>query len=304
MRAKTEQEIMKNWSNSNTPLVSVCCITYNHKNYIEDAIEGFLIQETDFPFEIIIHDDASTDSTNKIITQYAQKYKNIIRLILQEENQYSKGRRIVPIAIKQSRAKYIALCEGDDNWVDPHKLQKQVTFLEQNPDYVITYHNSQPFDETGDLYINYGGALRDLELNELQRCTPIFTLTTCFRNVITVFPPEMAVAKFGDLFLWSLLGHYGKGKYLGKITPARYRVHDNSMFSIKSRKEKIKMQLMTDASLFAYYSRISNNELANYFKIKTFKSCLRLVGIYGLISIGYDFLMEKIIHCCFRWEKK
>ncbi|KKM89397.1 hypothetical protein LCGC14_1249130, partial [marine sediment metagenome] len=237
--------------------------TYNHENYIEDAVEGFLNQETDFPFEIIIHDDASTDSTKNIITQYARKYKNIIRLILQEENQYSKGRRIAPIAIKQSRAKYIALCDGDDYWVDPHKLQKQVTFLEENPDYVLTYHNSQPFDETGDLNINFGGALRDLESTELQRRTPIFTLTTCFRNVITAFPPEMAIAKIGDLFLWSLLGQYGKGKYLGDITPARYRVHDNSMLSKKNREEKIKMHLMTNASLFAYYSRISNNELAN-----------------------------------------
>ncbi|HEA66428.1 MAG TPA: glycosyltransferase [Desulfobacterales bacterium] len=304
MRAKTEQEIMKNWSNSNTPLVSVCCITYNHENYIEDAVEGFLNQETDFPFEIIIHDDASTDSTKNIITQYARKYKNIIRLILQEENQYSKGRRIAPIAIKQSRAKYIALCDGDDYWVDPHKLQKQVTFLEENPDYVLTYHNSQPFDETGDLNINFGGALRDLESTELQRRTPIFTLTTCFRNVITAFPPEMAIAKIGDLFLWSLLGQYGKGKYLGDITPARYRVHDNSMLSKKNREEKIKMHLMTNASLFAYYSRISNNELANYFKIKTFKSCLSLFGIYGLISTLYNSLMETIIHYCFRWGKK
>ena len=304
MRSKTEQEIMENWGNSNTPLVSVCCFAYNHENYIKDAIRGFLIQETDFSFEIIIHDDASTDKTKKIIRKYEKSYSKIIRPIYQKENQYSKGKRIAPIVIKQSRGKYIALCDGDDYWVDPYKLQKQATFLEKNSDYVITYHDSQPFDETGDLNINFGGAFKDLGSNELKRSTPMFTLTTCFRNVITDFPPEMAVAKIGDLFLWSLLGHYGKGKYLGDIKPARYRVHNKSILSTKNRKEASKMLLMTNIALFAYYSRISNNEMADFFKIKTFKSFLDFFGVYGLISNGSDLLMKKIIHYCARLVKK
>jgi len=111
-------------------------------------------------------------------------------------------------------------------------------------------------------------------------------------------------ARFGDLITWSLLGAHGRGKYLSDIEPAAYRVHDGGIFSKKTIKQKYEMSIITKAALFAYYSRISNNELANYFKIKTFKSCLRLVGIYGLISIGYNFIMEKIIHYCFRWVKK
>ena len=84
---RTEQEILQSWKiNYTKPVVSVCCITFNHENYIEDAIEGFLIQETDFPFEIIIHDDASSDSTARIIEDYATRYPNIIRVILQTEN--------------------------------------------------------------------------------------------------------------------------------------------------------------------------------------------------------------------------
>ena len=293
---RNQEEIMGGWGGGASPLVSICCITYNHVSYIMEAIDSFLMQETTFPFEILIHDDASTDGTTDIIIDYANKYPKIIRTIIQTENQYSKGGLINPrFVFPKARGKYIALCEGDDYWTDKTKLQKQVNFLENNPDYVITYTDSQPFDENGKLKINFGGATRDLSADELQKSTPIYTLTTCFRNIIKEIPQDLMSARFGDLIIWSLLGAHGRGKYLSDIEPAAYRVHDGGIFSKKTIKRKYEMAVITKAALFAYYSRISNNELANYFKIKTFKSCLRLVGIYGLISIGYNFLMEKII---------
>jgi glycosyltransferase involved in cell wall biosynthesis len=302
---RNQEEIMGDWGGGASPLVSICCITYNHVSYIMEAIDSFLMQETTFPFEILIHDDASTDGTTDIIIDYANKYPDIIRTIIQTENQYSKGGLIYPrFVFPKARGKYIALCEGDDYWTDKTKLQKQVNFLENNPDYVITYTDSQPFDESGKLKINFGGATRDLSADELQKSTPIYTLTTCFRNIIKEIPQDLMSARFGDCIIWSLLGAHGRGKYLSDIEPAAYRVHDGGIFSKKTIKRKYEMAVITKAALFAYYSRISNNELANYFKIKTFKLCLRLIGIYGLILIGYDFLMEKIIHCCFRWEKK
>lgn len=123
------------------PLVSICCITYNHEKYIRDAIEGFLIQKTSFPIEIIIHDDASTDNTPNIIKEYTNNYPNLFVTVLQTENQWSKGggsilaRFVFPLA----RGKYISLCEGDDYWTDPMKLQKQVVFLEHNKDHGLVY---------------------------------------------------------------------------------------------------------------------------------------------------------------------
>lgn len=122
------------------PLVSICCITYNHENYISDAIESFFMQKTDFPFEIIIHDDASTDATADIIRKYERKYPDIIKPIYQTENQYSKGGKVTFFTFKAARGKYIALCEGDDYWIDPLKLQKQITEMEKHPECYISFH--------------------------------------------------------------------------------------------------------------------------------------------------------------------
>ena len=137
---RTEKEIMQAWNPADKPLVSVACITYNHEKYIEDAIEGFLIQETDFPFEILIHDDASTDNTTNIVREYAEKYPNIIKPIFQTENQYSKGKRIFPIVTPLCAGDYIAMCEGDDYWTDPKKLEIQVGAMGIHPDCYISFH--------------------------------------------------------------------------------------------------------------------------------------------------------------------
>jgi glycosyltransferase involved in cell wall biosynthesis len=122
------------------PLVSICCITYNHKCYIRDAIEGFLMQETDFPFEIIIHDDASIDATADIIREYERNYPDIIKPIYQIVNQYSKGENPILFTFKAARGKYIAICEGDDYWIDPLKLQKQITEMERHSEFYISFH--------------------------------------------------------------------------------------------------------------------------------------------------------------------
>lgn len=120
------------------PLVSINCLTYNHIQYIRQCLDGFLMQKTDFKFEVLVHDDASTDGTADIIREYEAKYPDIIKPIYQTENQYKKGRGLCigyDLQIKRARGKYIADCEGDDFWTDPLKLQKQVDFLEANPDY-------------------------------------------------------------------------------------------------------------------------------------------------------------------------
>lgn len=134
---KNDEEIM----------VSVCCITYNQKEYIRDALEGFLMQKTDFRYEVIIHDDASTDGTTEIIKEYAEKYPTIIKPIYEEENQYSKGvKRILNINFAVAKGKYIALCEGDDYWTDEGKLQMQVDYMEENKECTFCFHNALILD--------------------------------------------------------------------------------------------------------------------------------------------------------------
>ncbi|MGG7213215.1 glycosyltransferase family 2 protein [Clostridium nigeriense] len=132
----------------NKPLVSISCITYNHEKYISDALDSFLMQKTDFEFEILIHDDASNDRTADIIRDYEKKYPNIIKPIYQSENQYSKGRQRMFHIFNDSRAsgKYIALCEGDDYWTDPYKLQKQVDYMKKNPKCSMCIHSADIID--------------------------------------------------------------------------------------------------------------------------------------------------------------
>ena len=123
-------------------LVSVVCAAYNHENYIEDAIKSFLMQETDFKFEILIHDDASTDNTANIIKKYEQKYPELVKPIYQKENQYSKGVRVIEILYKKAKGKYIASCEGDDYWIDKYKLQKQIDYMEKHPKCTFCFTNA------------------------------------------------------------------------------------------------------------------------------------------------------------------
>lgn len=122
------------------PLVSISCVTYNHEAFIADAIEGFLKQQTPFPVEILIHEDASTDRTAQIVRAYERAHPDKIRAICQQENQYSKGTRMSHFNYARARGKYIALCEGDDYWTDPLKLAKQVHLMETHPNVELCFH--------------------------------------------------------------------------------------------------------------------------------------------------------------------
>ncbi len=146
---KTEESIIQHWKFDPTkPVVSVCCITYNQKDYIEQAIDSFLMQETDFPFEILIHDDASTDGTAGIVKAYAAKYPNLIRIVLQLENQYSQNTIITPRFLWPiAKGEYIAMCEGDDYWTSPIKLNTQVNIMNQFPDVSMSFHAALVLNE-------------------------------------------------------------------------------------------------------------------------------------------------------------
>ncbi|MCF6211117.1 MAG: glycosyltransferase [Gammaproteobacteria bacterium] len=292
---RNQKQVMQPWKAYSSPLLSICCITFNHEPYISETIDSFLIQETDFPIEILIHDDASTDATATIIKNYEKKYPDIIKPIYQVENQYSKGGGINSrFNFSRAKGKYIALCEGDDYWTDPKKLQIQVDFLESHPEYVITYHDSQPFDKGGYLDTNFWGALKDLEPIELQKATPIFTLTTCFRNIVDPFPFEAQMAKFGDLFIWSVLGEYGKGKFMKDIKPAMYRIHDGGIFSKKTKQQKNEMRLLTFYALSSYHTRRGNTQLADYYQEKIMKISIKHFGSIGIARMFYKSLISRL----------
>lgn len=191
------------------PLVSVACVTYNHEKYIKDAIEGFLSQKTSFDYEIIIHDDASTDRTAEIVREYEAKYPSKIRGIYQKENQHSRGRRITKNYIYPvCRGKYIALCEGDDFWIDSGKLQLQADYMESHPECVVTCHDAVCVDYRDITIYPKKPYLEERYLSEeeviIQYHGDVPTASTMYRRDII---------DLEDVFLQCSLGDYSHELY-------------------------------------------------------------------------------------------
>lgn len=150
MSLRSENEILFSWKAQDLPLVSIVCHTFQHGSYIKQTINSFLVQRTDFPIEIIIHDDASSDNTRSIIEDYQKKYPRIIFPILQTKNQYSQNKKPSFFTFKAARGKYIALCEGDDYWIDVNKLAKQVMVFKENNDVSLCFHPAEITDQITD----------------------------------------------------------------------------------------------------------------------------------------------------------
>lgn len=141
LTARTQSEIQSSWQGSTDPVVSVVCATYNQDQYLASALDGFFAQRTSFPFEVIVHDDASTDETAAIIRSYQARYPDILKPVTQTQNQYSKG-GFKPwlFTAGKSSSEYVAVCEGDDYWIAEDKLQRQVDALEQNKEADFSFH--------------------------------------------------------------------------------------------------------------------------------------------------------------------
>jgi glycosyltransferase involved in cell wall biosynthesis len=206
------------WGDGTLPLVSISCIAYNHKEYIHQAIDGFLKQKTTFPVEVLIHDDASTDGTTNIIREYEKKFPKLILPIYQTENQYMRGvKPALAFNFPRARGKYIALCEGDDYWTDPLKLQKQIEFLEANPDHVLCFHKiktlikDQLLEDNG-IEERYKRAIEKnglTTLDLLEQGNFIHTCSVVFRNKIPKIPFEYNFSSVGDYFFFIILSELG-----------------------------------------------------------------------------------------------
>lgn len=230
----------------NSPLVSISCITFNHAPYIKEALDSFLMQETDFPFEILIHDDCSTDGTDKIIREYAKRYPEIIKPLYETENQYSQGKPIGSIVwnIPRAKGKYIAFCEGDDYWCDPKKLQKQVNFLEVNHDYGLIYSKVKEFDSITNKFQGSSGGPYEA-FDDLIIANTIPTPTTLFRkNLIDLYIKEDWMSKgylMSDYPIWLFISVHSKIKFVNQVT-AVYRIVSGSASHPKSLRKWIMFQ--------------------------------------------------------------
>lgn len=165
-------------------LVSICCLTYNHEKYIAQCLDGLLSQQCDFEFEILIHDDASTDNTQNIIKEFQKKYPSIIKPILQEKNQFSQNIRSLSARFNFPRAqgKYIAMCEGDDFWCDPGKLKRQVELLENNPEFILSAENAYVLKDSGKIEIFALKPTRLVNEFDIVKSRQFTTASILFRN--------------------------------------------------------------------------------------------------------------------------
>lgn len=293
-------------------MVSILTLAYNHEPYIRQCLDGIVMQRTNFRFELLIHDDASTDETANIIREYEKKYPDIIKPIYQKENQYSKK---VPIGATylypKAKGKYIALCEGDDYWTDALKLQKQVDFLESHPDYVMCSHRFR-------IYIQEQGRFEDDWHNELLEGVNYDLNTLIHGN--WYFHPLSVMFRFKkldlqeyskypysmDAVLFFHLLKKGKG-YMFIEKQAVYRIHNGGIWSGIDSMSQMKNEFKARIGLFtveqsyeaAFFLRNQFTKLiSRKWMLKEWKMMLKTFCIiskyFGIVST-LNLYMRKIL---------
>jgi len=277
-----------------TPLLSVCLITYNHEKFIRQAIEGILMQEVNFKWELIIADDFSTDKTREIILEYKKQYPDFIKLIFQEKN-VGPAKNWLDL-ISAPKSKYIAYLEGDDYWTDSLKLQKQVDFLDKNKDYNICFHRANLLSNKGLTLHEIPTPYQSLPFDYiklLEHYNFITSASVVFRNPENfVLPKCFQTLPFGDLGLLKIVSDGKKIACINEIMSV-YRIHENGVFSGLN-------QLNTEIKYLDFYKNIYyhlNGEEKKVVLVKIKKTLYKIAGINSkniiISKIYYSFNLMK-----------
>lgn len=257
-------------------MVSISCTVYNHEKYLRQCLDGFIMQKTNFKFEVLVHDDASTDGSADIIREYENKYPEIIKPIYQKENQYSQGIKIVwKYQYPRAKGKYIAICEGDDFWINPYKLQKQFDIMEKYDEVSLCVHNVRYVNESGEptdkfkpnpvgyeKMVNSCDSLKGLLLNNLVPYqTSSYFFRICFiKKIIDNIPLFISKCPVGDV---AYLLYFS---YCGNIYYLPYEMSCYRMFSVgswTSRNSNNDRQVIHKRKLIAtlnYFNSFTRNE--------------------------------------------
>lgn len=284
-------------------LVSIQCLVYNHEPYLRKCLDGFVMQKTNFNFEAIVHDDCSTDKSCAIIREYAEKYPDIIKPIYEKENQYSKhDGSLNRIMDNASIGKYIAICEGDDYWIDPFKLQKQVDFLESHPDFDMVRTDSSVYYQDTNVTINsvFGKKIfpncEDTFVDYVVRPAWLATCSWLIRSPLGDYDNLPNDCFKGDLALMIYIAKRSKVKYLPEVTSV-YRVLKNSASHFTNSAETIRFW-KSQVNTRCYYARY----LSFSKKIILIKNILvngrhlyinyRKFNLGGFLYLSYDIILR------------
>lgn len=259
--------------------LSICCITYNHEKFITHALEGFVRQKTDFDFEIIVADDCSTDDTQKICLEYQNKYPDKIKLLLNETNIGSMSNFLK--ALRSCKSEYVALCDGDDYWCDENKLQKQVDFLETNPDYILCFTRGiiyNTFSQKKQINLDFEIG-KELTIQHFINGNDQLTATAVIRNKSHLSLPDYFYqSPFGDLllYLWVMQSNNRKAFCLPDVT-AVYRIHSNGIHGQfhQSKEKLIKAYRMH----LVFYDLLKNHLFQNEYKNELNQVIVKTVSI-------------------------
>lgn len=278
------------------PKVAIWSLTYNHEPYIRDALEGFVMQKTDFPFVAIVHEDVSTDGTATILKEYAEKYPDIIFPIFEEENQYSKGNgsieNIMKKACEATDAKYVAICEGDDFWIDPYKLQIQSDFLDKHPDYGLVHSNAYEwfwgYGNRKLIYHERKIPSGKIYTNILKR-NCIYSPSVLFRNsFIGKLRSECPNAPCLDRIVWMFISKNSKIGYIDKAL-VTYRILRKSA-THGSVTTTYKFLIITTNQIINYLNEVkaSKNEI-NIFYLERCRQLLKYAYLSGDSKSVYKY---------------
>ncbi len=257
--------------------ISIICFTYNHEKYIRKTIDGFLMQKGNFEYEIIIHDDASSDRTADILKEYQQKYPDKFTLILQKENQYSKGiRDLEKYVYSLASGKYMAFCEGDDFWIYERKLQKQYDFMERNPNIALCYHNALIYQKESDmLRLNVqnqpSGYIEDMDVINVTKGWYPSASAFCRADYMKELP-DFCISSTGDEVWRNYMACRGDLYYMNRVWSV-YREFSDGGWNTKyyHDKEMAQTHFRDTLDYFDEFNRYSKGRFEKYIKERVFQ---------------------------------